>query len=286
MLVRDQPKLVITYHSDIVRQRRLLQIYRPLLDSTLRRADAIIATSPEYLATSPELQRYRDKCAVVPLGIAADSFARRDARDVAALRARLLGQEPGSVLALFVGRLRYYKGLHILLDALPSLRGVRLVIVGDGPERERLEAQARALGIGERVVFAGDAADADLPLWHQACDLFVLPAHLRAEALGIAQIEAMASGLPCVCTALGTGTTFVNQDGVTGLVVPPGDATALSGAIRRLADDPALRQRYGAAARERARAVFSRERMLDGVEMVYGRALGEQAPPARPGDTR
>jgi rhamnosyl/mannosyltransferase len=118
-------------------------------------------------------------------------------------------------------------------------------------------------------VFAGDVADADLALWHQACDQFVLPAHQRAEALGIAQIEAMASGLPCVCTALGTGTTYANQAGVTGLVVPPGDAEALAGAIRQLAGDGELRRRYGAAARERATRLFSRERMLDGVEQVY-----------------
>ncbi|HEU5087414.1 MAG TPA: glycosyltransferase, partial [Roseiflexaceae bacterium] len=226
--VPGHPPLVVTYHSDIVRQQQLLRIYRPLLERTMQRARRVIATSPDYVQSSPVLQRYRDKCVVVPLGIDVARFAECDATHVQRLRAHLRGSEGAAGLVLFVGRLRYYKGLHVLLDALAQLEGARLVIVGSGPEFERLQAQARALGIAGRLVFAGDVGDDDLPLWYQACDVFALPAHVRAEALGIAQIEAMASGLPCVCTALGTGTSFVNLHGETGLVVPPGDAGALA----------------------------------------------------------
>jgi rhamnosyl/mannosyltransferase len=171
-------------------------------------------------------------------------------------------------LVLFVGRLRYYKGLHVLIDAMPAVRGC-LLIGGSGPERERLAAQAARLGVADRVQFLGDVPDADLPALLHAADVFVLPAHLRAEALGLAQIEALAAGLPCVSTELGTGTSFANHHRETGLVVPPGDPAALAEALGALLADPQLRARYGAGGRRRVESLFTRERMLDEVERVY-----------------
>ena len=259
----ERAPLVVTYHSDIVRQRALLRVYRPLLGLTLRRAARILPTSPNYLASSPFLRRHAARCSVVPLGIDTGRFAVPEPRKAAGFRARF----PGPRL-LFVGRLRYYKGLHVLLDAMPALRA-ELLIGGSGPERANLEAQAQRLGLASRVHFLGDVPDEDLPALFQAADVFVMPAHLRAEALGLAQIEALASGLPCVSTELGTGTSYANLHGVTGLVVPPGDAAALAAAISPLLADPALRARFGAAGRQRAAELFSRQRMLNLVEAVY-----------------
>jgi rhamnosyl/mannosyltransferase len=255
--------LVVTYHSDIVRQRALLQTYRPLLELTLRRAARILPTSPNYLVSSPFLRRHAARCAVVPLGIDADRFAQTDPRRVASIRARY-----DAPLVLFVGRLRYYKGLHILLDAMPGVRG-ELLIGGSGPERPRLERQAAQLGIAERVHFLGDIPDDQLPALFQAADVFAMPAHLRAEALGLAQIEALASGLPCVSTELGTGTSFANRHGTTGLVVPPNDAPALAAALNTLLSDPDLRQRFGAAGRQRVTELFTRTHMVDSIEAIY-----------------
>src|SRR5262249_17604106 len=167
-----------------------------------------------------------------------------------------------------VGRLRYYKGLHILLGALPRVRA-ELLIAGSGPERERLAAQANQLGIAQRVHFLGDIADEELPALLHAADIFVLPAHLRAEALGLAQIEALASGLPCVSTELGTGTSFANRHGETGLVIAPGDVPALTAALNSLLADAELRARFGAAGRRRVAALFTRAHMVDSVEMIY-----------------
>jgi glycosyltransferase involved in cell wall biosynthesis len=263
MALPRRTPLVVTYHSDIVRQRGLLQVYRPLLELTLRRAARILPTSPNYLVSSPFLRRHAARCAVVPLGIDTDRFARADPRRVAAIRARY-----DAPLALFVGRLRYYKGLHILLEAMPSVRG-ELLIGGDGPERERLERQAAQLGVAERVHFLGEVADEQLPALFQAADVFTMPAHLRAEALGLAQIEALASGLPCVSTELGTGTSFANLHGETGLVVPPGDAPALAAALNTLLADSELRRRFGAAGRQRVAALFTRAHMVDAVEAIY-----------------
>jgi len=255
------PPLVVYYHSDIVRQKSLLHIYRPLLALTLRRAARIITSSPGYIASSPFLRPYAAKCEVVPIGVDVTRFTPSDRRANAVPR------------LLFVGRLRYYKGLHFLIEALRQVKGAELWIAGNGPERTRLERQVANAGLGDRVRFLGDVTDEDLPELYRQADVFVLPSHLRAEAFGIVLAEALASGLPCISTALGTGTDFVNVHNETGLVVPPGDVTALAEAIRRLLDNPTLRATYSEAAIHRARTLFSRERMLDAVEWVYRQAV-------------
>lgn len=255
--------LIITYHSDIVRQRNLLRIYRPLLHWTLSRATRIIATSPNYVTSSPFLRRYSAKCTIIPLGIDTTRFAKADEQQVKAWQSH---QERPVVL--FVGRLRYYKGLHILLDAMPHI-DADLLIAGSGPEQERLVQQTKALGITSRVRFLGDIADDELPALYHAADVFVLPAHLRSEALGIAQIEALASGVPCVSTELGTGTSYVNRHNETGFVVPPADPLALAQAINKLLSNADLRHRFGAVGRQRTHTLFSHERMLHDVDRLY-----------------
>lgn len=274
--VPNSPPLIVTYHSDIVRQQKLLKLYRPLMRHTLGRAARILATSPEYVHSSATLQQYTHKIQVIPLGIDTQRFAQLPRRQVAGLRTGLHVAD-SSTLLLFVGRLRYYKGLHILLEAMPSVFNAHLLLAGTGPEEHALREQVQALGLGQRVSFLGDISAAMLPALYQAADVFVLPAHMRAEALGLSQIEAMASGLACISTRLGTGTTYANLHAVTGLTVSPGDAQALAGAINTLVADGELRKQYGMAAQQRARAVFSRELMLDAVAGVYREVLGMRA---------
>jgi glycosyltransferase involved in cell wall biosynthesis len=170
---------------------------------------------------------------------------------------------------LFVGRLRYYKGLDTLLHALVDLPGVHLTVVGTGPMQVPWKALAHELGLIGRVTFAGEVDDADLPACYRHSDLFVLPANARSEAFGMVLLEAMASGLPCITTEVGTGTSWIVQDGKTGLVVPPQDPSALAVAIDRLVRDPALYQAMAEAGRARVEEVFSHERMVQGVEAVY-----------------
>jgi glycosyltransferase involved in cell wall biosynthesis len=267
---RQRAPLIITYHSDIVRQQHLQRVYAPLMERTLSQATRIIATNAPYVASSPVLRRYAAKCCVVPLSVDARRFARADQALVAELWARY-----GGPLALFVGRLRYYKGLHLLIEAMRAVGG-KLLIVGTGNEEAALREQVVAAGLSERVFFAGDVSDEALPSYYAAAELFVLPAHLRAEAFGIVLLEAMAAGLPLVSTALGTGTSFVNQHGITGFVVPPGNAAALARAIRVLFANPELRAQFGTAGRARAASLFSHERMVASVEAVYRDALGHE----------
>ena len=252
---------VITHHSDVVRQRGWLRLYGPFLRHVLRAADRIIATSPRYVETSPWLRPVEEKCVVVPLGVDPVRFTPSTGRRI---------NQP---TLLLVGRLRYYKGLDTLLQALPTLPGVRVIVVGDGPMREGWERLADTLRLRDRVTFTGQVPDDDLPGYYQNADIFVLPANARAEAFGAVLLEAMASGLPCVTTEVGSGTSWVVQDGITGLVVPPRDPWALAEAIRSLLDDPRRREAMGQAARARVEVEFTVERMIARVQAAYGEAL-------------
>jgi glycosyltransferase involved in cell wall biosynthesis len=264
-------RTVITYHSDIVRQQGLLRLYRPLLWRVLAKADRIIATSPNYVTTSPYLQRFADKCVIIPLGVDVDRFQQADPAQVADIRAKGR-QHP---ILLFVGRLRYYKGLDDLLRAMALLRDTRahltatLLICGSGPMEAAWRALAQELGLTEQVHFLGDVPEETLPALYHAADLYVLPANSRAEAFGVALLEAMAAGLPVISTEIGTGTSYVNIHGETGLIVPPRDPERLAQAIAILLNDPALRQRLGAQAQARVRAKFSQATMIERVLDLY-----------------
>ncbi|MCL5961424.1 MAG: glycosyltransferase [Chloroflexi bacterium] len=256
-------KTVITYHSDVVNQKRLLALYRPLLWRVLRKADRVIATTPNYIRSSPFLTEVANKCTVVPFGIDLNRFQGADPAQAAAIRQRY-----GSPLLLFVGMLRYYKGLQHLLDAMPNIPA-KLLLVGRGPMEHDLRALVRGRALQDKVVFLGEVSDEDLPSLYHACDVFVLPASHRSEAFGIVQLEAMACGKPVVCTELGTGTSWVNLHGQTGLVVPPANPRALSESINRLIEDGEWRTQLGRAARERVEREFTKERMVERMVEVY-----------------
>jgi len=259
-------KFVLTYHSDIVRQKHLLRLYKPFLWKVLAKADRIIATSPHYVRSSPYLSRLADKCVVIPLGIDVRPFETVDNDRVQAIRQRY-----GSPLLLFVGKLRYYKGLQYLLNAMPKIEA-RLLVVGTGPMAEAWQALAENLGLQDKTFFLGEVPDEEMPLYYHACDSFVLPASHRSEAFGVVQIEAMACGKPVICTELGTGTSYVNVHGETGLVVPPRDPSALVQAINQLLADETLRRRLGERGRERARE-FSKEAMVERIVGLYEELL-------------
>jgi rhamnosyl/mannosyltransferase len=174
---------------------------------------------------------------------------------------------------LFVGRLRYYKGVNYLLEALPLIPGAHLTIVGTGPKEDEWKNLAKRLGLGERVRWMGDVPDDELAGYYEACDVFVLPCSERSEAFGAVQLEAMAAGKPVVSCDVNTGVAWVNQNEITGLVVPPKSSEALAGAIMRLLEDEALCRRMGGAARARVEKEFSVERMVEQVLAVYEHAL-------------
>ena len=253
------PRLIIWHHSDLVRPWWAPPTYGRIVQRSLyERADCVIVSSPALSRDSALVRRAR-RVAVIPFGVALESYRRTDAARIAAveaIRARTRGPR-----LLFVGRLVYYKGVHVLLEAAREWPGT-LIIVGDGPLEAEMRSRAAALGIADRIQFTGSLADDEVQAHYQACDALVLPSVARTEAFGVVQIEAMAAGLPVVSTRLPTGVPWVNQDGVSGIVVPPDDAASLGAALRCLAHDAVLRTRLADGARRRAEALFSRERMV------------------------
>lgn len=263
---RHPGRLVVSYHSDIVRQRLLGGLFGPLLRRLLLRSAAIVVASVNYMASSPVLSSYADRCRVIPYGIGIERFERQDASAVAALRARY-----GARIVLAVGRLVYYKGFDYLIRAMPRVRG-RLVIVGEGPLRRKLEREAAIAGVSDRVTIVSGAEDV-VPYYH-AADVFVLPSVARSEAFGIVQLEAMACGKPVVNTRLNSGVPSVSLDGMTGLTVAPADSEALAAAIQRLLDDEGLRNRLSQAAGRRVRDKFSLELMVRRMWQLYRQVMG------------
>jgi glycosyltransferase involved in cell wall biosynthesis len=264
----DVPSVVL-YHSDIVRQKRLLAAYRPFLERFLDRVDLIVTSSPNMIEGSEFLAPRADKCRVVPFGLPLERLTATPAieRRAAELRAQHLGRK----LVLFVGRLVYYKGVDVLVRAMQGV-DADLVVIGGGPLESHLRQLAAEIGIADRVNFLPPLQDEELHAWYHAADVFCLPSVARSEAFGLVQIEAHAAGTPVVSTALPTGVPYANQDGKTGLIVPPGDAPALSAALARLLADDSLRSRLGRQAQVRALRDFTVPRMVKDTLAVYAEA--------------
>ena len=254
-ITRGRGPLVVWFHSEVVRARwKYNVLYRPFLRRVLTRAHRIVVSSPRLADHARELADFRSKCVVIPFGIDVERLDATPA--VTARAAQIVAEHPGPRL-LFIGRLVPYKGVGVLIDAMASVSGATALILGDGPLRGELEARAAASGAAGRVRFLGALPDAEVVAHLHACDVFVLPSVSRQETFGVAQLEAMACGRPVVSTNLETGVPWVNQDGVTGLVVAPADAAALAAALKRLVDDPALRARLGSAGKARVAASFT-----------------------------
>lgn len=258
---------ILTYHSDIVRQKTYLRFYRPWLRRLLKRVDGIIATSDRYIVTSEHLRPFADKCRVIPLGIDLEPFLRSRHDEAIAIRRKY-----GTPLLVFVGKLRYYKGLQYLVQAMEAIPA-RLLVVGSGPMAGPLAEAVRSMHLEKKVIFLGELPEAALAPYYQAADIFVLPASERSEAYGLVQVEAMASGVPVISTELGTGTSFVNVHGKTGLVVAPKDPGALRDAAEGLLADPLLRKGMGEEGRKRAVTEFAKDRMVDRIGTFYSDLL-------------
>ncbi|MDE1182991.1 glycosyltransferase [Paraburkholderia sp.] len=265
---------VMTYHSDIVRQQALGAVYAPLMRFMLRSMTAVVATSPAYAQTSPQLTRIVDpaRLKTIPLGILDYRDEATAARSSTSIVERLgLSGEP---YFLALGVLRYYKGLHTLIEAA-SLTGAKIVIAGSGPERDALQAQAKRLG-ASNVVFAGQVSHDEKVALLDGCRAMVLASHLRSEAFGMVLVEASMFSKPMICCEVGSGTSYVNEDGVTGYVVPPEDPPRFAAAIDALLDDAALAARMGDEARRRYERLFSADALGTAYDGLYREVTGRR----------
>lgn len=255
--------LVVTQHADYDSVKYKLPGWY-----ALKRAEAIVVPSRAHIALSRELKGFEDKVVVIPFGI--------DQRRWELVPPPLPGNPPK---ALFIGRLVAWKGVDFLLRALEQVPDMRLDIVGDGPERNRLKTLADALAVSPRVKFWGEYPDEDLPRRMADADFLVLPSVTTDEMFGMVLLEAMAAGRPVITTAVPSGVREVNQPGVTGLEVPIRDVAALADAMRTLASDRALAEQYGAAGRARVQQHFTLDRMIDAHLDLYARVRGIQGGP-------
>ena len=254
-----QGKTAVWWHADVVRQKKLMFFYRPIMNAFLRRVDRIFVATQGHIEGSAYLGPYREKCRVVPFGLNVEEY-KKDAAKTSPLAEQ--GQE-GTVKFLFVGRLVYYKGVDVLLRAFEKVPNAELFIVGSGPLRAELEAEAERMGKAGAVHFLSGLSDEQLKACYRDCDVFVLPSIARSEAFGLVQLEAMAFGRPVINTNLPSGVPYVSLDGKTGLTVPPEDAQALADAMCALAEDAALREQYGRAGYERVCTEFSEQHMME-----------------------
>ena len=263
-------RIIVSWHSDIVRQKFALRVYAPLLNLFLEKVDKIIVATPNHIKTSEYLLPYKKKCEIIPYGIDLDWAHDRIPR------AKLVQEyrtKFGSPLVLFVGRLVYYKGLEFLLRAIKRVANANLLVVGSGPLQAELQNTVRQLGLETRVSIIPHVPIEDLHAIYEAADIFVLPSTEVSEAFGIVQVEAMACGKPVISTNLPTGITFVNQNGITGITVPPKDEQALAAAINHLLVNPDLCIEYGRAGQEWATQKFSSQAMIKSTADLYRKIL-------------
>ncbi|WP_160108882.1 glycosyltransferase [Pseudomonas izuensis] len=257
---------VVSYHSDIVKQKILLKLYEPLMNSFLGSVDKIIASSPNYVASSSVLQRFNSKVTTIPIGLDRSTYPEVPLEKILHWKG-LLGER----FFLFVGALRYYKGLDFLLDAAAKVR-VPIVILGRGPMENELKAKAKKLGLAN-VHFVGGLPDIDKSALLMLCCGLVFPSHLRSEAFGISLLEAAMYGKPLISCEIGTGTTYINIGGETGLVVEPCNADELAQAMKYIWDHPEESKVMGQCALARFESVFTSDTMVKAYANVYQNLL-------------
>lgn len=264
-------KIVVHWHSDIIKQKKLLKVYKYMQSWLLKRADLIIATSAPYLQFSPFIAEFKDKAMVLPLGVSQVSPSSKSVDKIKQCHS-------GKRIILGVGRLVYYKGFRFLIEALSYLGPEYvLLLVGTGPCKQELEMLIKKHALSHRCFLLGSVSDEELHNLYGACDVFCLPSCEKTEAFGLVQIEAMSCGKPVVATNIeGSGVPWVNQHGVSGKNVKPCCAMELADAIRDIIEDENKYQEYSENARNRYLTYFAKEKILPQYEDIYKRLLADR----------
>ncbi|TBR19061.1 glycosyltransferase [bacterium] len=275
LLARPKPKLVVSYHSDIVRQSFFAWIFKPCLVQVLNLADKIVITSSNLIDAYPILKKFRQKCVVIPHGTDLEFFKETDLIEA---KVRGIKQKYNKPIVLFVGRLVYYKGLEYLFKAMVNV-DAKLLIVGRGPLESKLRSLAKKINIEDKLFWAGDVSREGLVVYYYACDLLVLPSCFKSESFGLVILEAGACGKPVVSTNLPTGLSSINLNNKTGIVVASKDSEALREAINKLISSVSLCREYGLNGRDRVRQEFSKELMCQRFISLYAAINNKQSSP-------
>lgn len=261
-LCRINKATVVSYHSDIVKQKFFSQLYSPLMNYFLSSVDCIVAASPNYAKTSLTLQKFASKVKVIPYGLDENSYPK-----VCDNKLEYWKKRCGEKFFLFIGAFRYYKGLHTLLEAAHTT-SLPIVVVGGGGIENEIKSKAKDLNL-TNVHFVGSLPDEDKAALLTLCTAIVFPSHIRSEAFGITLLEGAMYGKPLISCEIGTGTSFINVDGQTGFVIPPNDYIRLREAMQTLYLNSALAEQYGLNAYARYKSLFTSEKMISDYSTIY-----------------
>ena len=265
-------RVVVSWHSDIVKQKKLLFFYKPLMMRFLKRADVITVATQNHIDSSPYISKYREKCRILPYGIDAADYLESEAMPI--LSKKLVDKT--AIKVFFTGRLVYYKGVDVLIRAFEKVSGCELFIAGTGILENELKNTAQECKVSEKVHFMGFMPEKELKAAFRECDIFVLPSVASSEAFGIVQLEAMVYSKPVINTSLPTGVPMVSIDGETGITVKPSDADELANAIMCLAKSPQLREKYGKAGYERVIKEFNNTNVIETLYGILDERKGEE----------
>ncbi len=259
-------KIILHWHSDIIKQKHLLKLYEPLQNWLMKKADTIIATTPKYIEESLYLQKYKNKCVSIPIGIDKNKLQVKNS-----LYHKLKGIYKNKKIIFSLGRLTYYKGFKYLIDSSKYLSDDFVIIIGgSGPLANELKLQIINNGLENKVKLIGKIDDKDLGAYYKACDLFCLPSIVKSEAFGVVQLEAMSFGKPIVATKIkGSGVDWVNLDGGSGLNVEVKDSQSLAEAFKKILLDQKRYNEYSQNALNRFKNYFLREKMVESIIRIY-----------------
>ena len=248
--------LVIWYHSDIARQKILEIFFKPFHLFAFKKAKKIFVSNPNLIESSNYLKKFKEKCVVIPFGIDLEKFKLTEEIKKESEEIRKKYKPP---IVLSVGRYVYYKGFEYLIEAAKDVEA-RFLIIGEGPLKEKYKKMIKKLKLEDKVFLIPPVKN--LVPYYYSCDVFVLPSIAKSEAFGIVLLEAMACGRPVISTELGTGTSFVNQDGITGFVIVPKDSKVLSEKINEILKDEDLKEKFSQNSFQRA-IEFSKEKFIE-----------------------
>ncbi|MDM3326706.1 glycosyltransferase family 4 protein [Citrobacter sp. Cb130] len=265
-LCRINKPTVVSYHSDIVKQKFISRLYSPLMNRFLNSVDSIVAASPNYAKTSNVLQKFESKVKIIPYGLNEKSYP-----NVSDDKLNYWREKVGDKFFLFIGAFRYYKGLHSLLDAVHTTT-LPVVIVGGGGIELEIKSKAKELNLSN-VHFVGALNDEDKTALLKLSYSVVFPSNLRSEAFGITLLEGAMFGKPLISCEIGTGTSYINIHNKTGLVIPPFDPIALRNAMLTLTVNRHLAEEYGANAYIRYNELFKSSLMTHEYIDLYKRII-------------
>lgn len=263
-------KVVVYWHSDVVKQKYWMYLYKPIMNRFLKRADLILVGAPGVAKGSKYLAPYLQKCKVVPFAVEdrifneGGSFLRENGYD-------RMNEE---MHYLFIGRLVYYKGCSVLLEAFAGVKGnVKLTMIGNGALEQDLKKKSRQFGIENKVKFVGSVPPSELKRYFEEADVFVLPSIERSEAFALVQLEAMAYGIPVINTNLPSGVPEVSIHLETGLTVEPNQVQPLTDALEWMRNNKEKRLKMGMAARERVERCYTEKKMINSIQMAYSKLM-------------